>query len=311
LRFRPQWIYASDPLACPAALLLSRLLPSVRMLYHEHDSPSDQLSVHGFQRLVLGARRQLTRRAELCVLPNEQRAIAFNTTLAPPRPAVIVWNCPRIDEVAPPCRVTQGELLTLYYHGNIGPHLLPNTILDAMAALRGRLQLNIVGYETIGTYRYLETFRETAERLGIASYVRINPALPRHQLWAAARTGDIGLVLLGRAEGNINLRFLTGASNKVFDYLACGMVLLVPDLPDWHKLCVEPGYGLACDPADPASIVGALLQLLDNPAERHAMGERGRQRILSEWNYERQFEPVLAHLESRALRVYQTNHPRQ
>jgi len=28
------------------------------------------------------------------------------------------------------------------------------------------------------------------------------------------------------------------------------------------------------------------------------MGERGRQRILSEWNYERQFEPVLERMQA-------------
>src|SRR6476659_3866645 len=39
LWWRPAWVYASDPLACPVALLLS-FLPGVRMIYHEHDSPS-------------------------------------------------------------------------------------------------------------------------------------------------------------------------------------------------------------------------------------------------------------------------------
>ena len=37
LRWKPKWIYASDPFACPVALLLK--LIGFRVLYHEHDSP--------------------------------------------------------------------------------------------------------------------------------------------------------------------------------------------------------------------------------------------------------------------------------
>jgi glycosyltransferase involved in cell wall biosynthesis len=83
------------------------------------------------------------------------------------------------------------------------------------------------------------------------------------------------------------------SSNKPFDYLACGVVPLVSDLPAWRETYVESGYGLACDPADPASIAEAVGGLLAHPARMREMGERGRQRIVEEWNYERQFAPVL------------------
>ena len=86
---------------------------------------------------------------------------------------------------------------------------------------------------------------------------------------------------------------MAGASNKPFDYLACGLALLVSDLPDWRKMFVEPGYGLACNPNDTDSIAAQLRWFLKHPAETREMGERGRQRILTEWNYERQFAAVV------------------
>ena len=82
LRWRPRWVYASDPLSCPVALLLS-YLPGVHVIYHEHDSPitnNPMFNFHRpscFMRFVLWARRHLARRAQLCVLPNEQRAQVF------------------------------------------------------------------------------------------------------------------------------------------------------------------------------------------------------------------------------------------
>jgi glycosyltransferase involved in cell wall biosynthesis len=86
---------------------------------------------------------------------------------------------------------------------------------------------------------------------------------------------------------------LTGASNKPFDYLACELAVLVSDLPDWCEMFVEPGYGLSCNPEEPLSIAAALRHFYNRPADTRLMGERGRKRILAEWNYETQFEPVL------------------
>jgi glycosyltransferase involved in cell wall biosynthesis len=55
---------------------------------------------------------------------------------------------------------------------------------------------------------------------------------------------------------------------------------------------VDSGYGLACDPDDPRSIAAALHWFLEHPVEMRKMGERGRQKIRTEWNYETQFSPV-------------------
>lgn len=68
------------------------------------------------------------------------------------------------------------------------------------------------------------------------------------------------------------------------------------DLPEWVEFFVNPGYGLACDPDNVDSIASALRWFLENPQKRRKMAERGRQKILSDWNYETQFEPVLRYM---------------
>jgi len=95
---------------------------------------------------------------------------------------------------------------------------------------------------------------------------------------------------------DVNLRHMTGASNKPFDYMAAGLALLVSDLPDWRDMFVRPGYARPCDPADPNSVAAALRWFLDHPHERRAMAARARARIEAEWNYETAFAPVLAAL---------------
>jgi glycosyltransferase involved in cell wall biosynthesis len=89
---------------------------------------------------------------------------------------------------------------------------------------------------------------------------------------------------------------MLGASNKPFDYIACGLALLVSDLPDWTKLYVANGFGRSCDPDDPKSIAAAIRSFIEHPLETRAMGQRGQARIAQDWNYETQFEPVLQRL---------------
>jgi spore maturation protein CgeB len=62
---------------------------------------------------------------------------------------------------------------------------------------------------------------------------------------------------------------------------------------------VQPGYAYACNPASAADLAQAFARLIQDPARTRAMGEAGRRRILSEWNYEHQFQPVLEVLEDR------------
>ena len=110
------------------------------------------------------------------------------------------------------------------------------------------------------------------------------------------RASDIGLALLPMTSSDLNFQAMPGASNKAFDYMACGLAVLVSDLPEWRKMFVEPGYALPCNPEDPTSIAWAIRRLIDTPGYMRAMGEKGRQRILSDWNYEKSFRPVLEKL---------------
>ncbi|MCI0391797.1 MAG: glycosyltransferase [Acidobacteria bacterium] len=297
LRWKPEWTYASDLLSCPVAAL-SNILSGARVIYHEHDSPPrSKESI--FKKLSFAARRRLAHRAELCVLPNQQRAERFvadvnesisNGCQAP----VIVWNCPSLEEVAPPRPAHGGGDLWVLYAGSIVPARLPVSVLEALAKLPERVKIRVIGYETIGHRGYVNTLVETAVQLGISNRVEYLGTIPeRKELLSWYRKCDVGLALMPKVSDDLNEQAMIGASNKPFDYLSCGLALLVSDLPDWRAAYVETGYGLTCDTDDPESIAAALRWFLDHPVEMRAMGERGRQRIATEWNYEMKFFPVL------------------
>jgi glycosyltransferase involved in cell wall biosynthesis len=297
-RWRPQWVYASDPPACPVALLAGQLF-GVRVLYHEHDSPTvneagrvvaPSLSV----RMIMRARHALAARCELVILPNAARAATYTRTTG--RAGVLtVWNTPLRREVADVSRpVEASRRLRVLYHGSIVPARLPMAVIDALAALPGSVTLDIAGYETIGHPGYVAALIARARQHGIADRVRMHGAVPlRNDLLRLCASCDVGLALLPPDSSDLNEQAMIGASNKPFDYMANGLALLVANLQEWKTTYVEQGFGVSCDPTSADSIAATLRWLLEHPEERIAMGRRGQQKILGDWNYERCFAPVL------------------
>jgi glycosyltransferase involved in cell wall biosynthesis len=287
--WRPEWIYASDLFVCPTALILS-LLPWMRSIYHEHDWPGG-VPKTGFARACLWSRAHLARRSHLCILPNPERLQAFVHETRRTRRTVCVRNYPALSEV-PPVRTGSSPGLRLYYHGTLVAERLPLAVLHAMSRLPARVTLTIVGYETVGARGYLTLLQSTTHANGLADRVCFVPAMPRHELLECTLQHDVGLSLMPMQSDDLSMREMVGASNKVFDYLACGLPLIVSSLPGWIDAYVSSSLGRACQPDDPDSIAEAVMWFLDHPVERARMAERGRQRILREWHYERDFQFV-------------------
>jgi glycosyltransferase involved in cell wall biosynthesis len=283
--WRPAWLYASDLLSCPPALLVS-LLTGMRIILHEHDSPSRKQNAFGS--LLLWTRTQLARRASLNVLPNLRRAQAFREQTH--ASAIhVVWNCPLTQEVLFPKAPASAGTFVLHYHGNISSTLLPLSVVKSLALLPEAIVLRVVGYETVGSVGYIKQMTDTAASLGVAHRVLVAPPVCRSELLEICQKADVGLALFPTPTGPMDS--YAGASNKVFDYLCCGIPVLIPDHPEWNFLC-DAGVALACEQSAPESIAASVLWFHNHDQKRRSMGERGREKILEDWNYETQFEPV-------------------
>ena len=305
--WRPRWVYASDVLSAPIALLL-RFLPGTRIVYHEHDAPDT--TGRGWGHLVSRwARRQVARRSIACVVPNDARAelLEKETGLAGVRR---VWNCPLVSEVGSARGpVAPGDDLWLLYHGSIVPSRLPEAVVHALARLPERVKLRVVGYETVGHAGYLNRLLTIARRLKVDGRIHaIGPVPTRAELLRWCGRSDVGLAFMPADAQDVNERHMLGASNKPFDYLSQGLPLLVSTAHDWVRTFVDSGFALACDPMDPAAIAGAVDRYLADLRAMRRMGERGRQQILATWNYETQFAGVLGLLNGDPSRGGEAGH---
>jgi glycosyltransferase involved in cell wall biosynthesis len=81
---------------------------------------------------------------------------------------------------------------------------------------------------------------------------------------------------------------------KFFEYMAAGIPILASNFPVWKQLIEGHGVGLCVDPADPKAVEDAVLWLHRHPDKAREMGERGRQAIVSTFNWATQAERLIA-----------------
>ena len=285
--WRADWVYSSDWWISPAACVLVRL-GRKKVVYHEHDTPVGLREGSRWGKWISFTRRTLARNATLCVLPNELRLSEFRRDTGTHVPAIVVWNCPSRSEARPKL---DADTFVVHYHGGIGEQLLPEALIEAIAAVSHAL-LRIVGLMNRDSHVRKARLLNTCERYGVRRRVEFVEPLPRAELLELCRSSSVGWAAMPAQTTNPNFMSMVGASNKVFDYLACGIPVLVSRDPEWRRNFVESGFARSCDPANAHDIARQLIWFFEHPTEARSMGQSGQQRILNEWNYETQFEPV-------------------
>lgn len=290
VRFRPDVVYCSQERVYPIGLAAS-FLPHVKTVLHEHDTP--WLDAGRKRSLLVKARAAFARRATLCVIPQTERAIRFAAETGARRVAV-AYNTPALSEIGPPPPLRTGPGLVLWHHGSIGPRRLPASLIHALAKTPDDVVLRVAGYETISTRGYVDSLKALAGSLGIGHRFSYLGAAKRDDLYAAARAADVGVLLF---DSNF-IEPMAGASNKPFDFLACGLPLITNDTTEWRDFFGDRNVSLSCRPDDPDDIARVIMWYRDHPEERASMAQRGHQAMLDEWNYEQSFAPVLEALEA-------------
>ena len=74
--------------------------------------------------------------------------------------------------------------------------------------------------------------------------------------------------------------------NKLFEYMAAGLPLIVSDIPLWRHMIEEARCGLLVDPRDVEAVSRAMDWVLEHPTEAAAMGRRGARIARERFNWD-------------------------
>lgn len=149
------------------------------------------------------------------------------------------------------------DRFVLLWQGGTGPTRLIEPIIEALAfapactlVVRGP-SLDVYG----------EGYRALARRVGAQDRLILQDSIPSRDVVAAARGADAGVWTLPRLCRN----FTYALPNKIFEYAAAGLPVLVADYPEARAMVEGRGFGLIFDPYDPRSIAAAINRLIEEP----------------------------------------------
>lgn len=202
------------------------------------------------------------------------------------RRRAIVYNYPISDYFQPATQPpTQPVVL---YHGQLVPGRNIELMIAAMAIV-GRAfpaaRLWLVGHIKPA---YRQVLEQLIAELGLQAQVEILPPVPYTQVPELLAQATIGLAAL-----QLNESYRRSIQVKPFEFMAMSLPVLGAKVPSINQFVVASGAGLIVEPLTPESLAGQLIYLLQNPAVRAQMGRRGRQAVLTKYNWQKTLPTLL------------------
>lgn len=252
-------------------------------LHDCHELYLESLSFRSSERRILAPiERRYLRRANSVVAVNASIATEYGRRYG--RTPAVVRNCAaRLSEDPQPrdlrtvAGLPSGSRIALYQGGFSAGRGL-EVCVAAVAMLPADVHLVLLGY---GPLR--GDLMVWAHQCGVVDRVHVLDAVPPEELLSYTVSATAGLLPYQPVSRN-NLLTLP---NKIFEYTAVGVPIVVSDLPELRRIAVDGGCGRVYDPFDASSLASALSDVLgpSNPSYRDAARAYGR---ANAWENERE-----------------------
>jgi len=261
LRVRPAIVHANDYNTMWVGVAAKCLLGS-RVVYDAHELWPDRNGRWEARWWLLACEALFVRVADAVVTasPGYAACMARRYLIEPP---ALVRNIPTARPPGPqpgPAPRT-GPAQVVYAGGILRGRGLEQAI-DALAFV-DEITLTLIGP---GSPRYLAELRERALRHGVSQRVEYRAPVAPDELIEAIAGAALGLSIIQP----VCLSYQLTLPNKVFEYLAAGLPVLVSDLPVMAAFVAEHRIGEAVAPADPVAIAAAI-ERLTAPGARAAL----------------------------------------
>lgn len=143
--------------------------------------------------------------------------------------------------------------------------------LDSLQKLPVNIKFFIVGGS--GKAGLLEKAQEYAKEIGVWDRVKFTGRVPSDTLLRNTAVFDVGTALFQPLSANEIARI----PNKIFDYMALSIPMIVSDFPNMRKIvCEQSDCGIAVNPMDIEGIAKAVLFFYEHPENIRMKGENGR-----------------------------------
>lgn len=285
---RPDAIHAHD-----AAMLLPGLLAArptgAKLVYDAHELATGVPYRRGaWPTVVAVAERFGAPRADATITVSDGIAARLSERYRLRRPPAVVRNLP---DLPPPGRAATdlraelriGDAPLVLHQGAVAAGRGCETLVGALA-LVPEAHLLFLGAEG----PYAKRLQAVARERGVSGRTHWQSPVAPEELLSHTAQADVGVSLLENNCENHRLAL----PNKLFEYVAAGLPVVVADLPEARRMVREHGFGWCADPGDPESVAAVLRTAI---SQKGAAGIRDRlAHAASELSWDREKGRLLA-----------------
>ena len=287
-KLKPDLVLFYDAMCVMTVYLCKPFLRnSIAYWYHNHDVVQKQfLTGISLLRLSYFFERRIMKHLDIFSLPSDERKIYFNMRFfkgiyhfIPNFPSIKIFP-PILNEVK------DQSSLRIIYQGNINVgHGIEELInLLPLEINKKPVFLGLIGF-VFGDYR--RKMEVVINARNLSEYVKFYDPVPYPELRAITNEFHIGLAVYTKVDPMNST--LGTASNKIYEYTACGLPFLYYDTPHFRKHLEKMPWALATDLSE-ESIISALTRIQKNYDE---MTDTALQQFTLKYNYESVFQPVI------------------
>lgn len=288
---RPAVVLAYEPYALASVGLAGY---TGKLVYQRHEVeellPFNPRSMKDW---ILRYSHRLGRRAEMVIFPEKNRAAMYQRDAGDPRPALIVPNFPLLSDFPAPS--DWSALLearwrdqVVFYRGSMGTGTGVPQMIRTLSHLDPAHTLRLCGR---GTPEMLREMEALATELGVASRVHYDGYIASfEELNRVTMSAAVGLVLYQRVSANNE--FMATATNKLYEYAACGVPSVVPSFASYREFLAGESWVEYADPADPVAVAEAVRRIFSDRARYEERCRAARRAFEEKYNYEVVFAPL-------------------
>jgi glycosyltransferase involved in cell wall biosynthesis len=307
--FRPSRLLVRDLPLAPLALALGRRagIPVIADLsepypdslrsQHMYDDLSFVGGLVRSPRAADAVERFLVRRIDRVLVVCPEAGVRLEQRGLPAGRWVEVGNTPRLAQFArrgTPTPELDGldDRFTLFFSGLLAGDRGLEVAVDALACLAehapSRFALVIVGE---GPMR--APLAEQARRLGLDGSVRLPGFIVHDRLPDLIVRANVGMLPFHSCP-HIN----STLANKLFEYMALELPVIVSDVPPMRRVIEETGCGLLFRPGDAADLARAIDALAGDTAVARRCGAAGAEAVRSRYHWGIDAERLVAAVET-------------
>lgn len=244
-----------------------------------------------FYKVLVWLERMTFRTADISIATNQSyRRIAMTRGGMKPENVHVVRSGPNLDrlrEVPPRPELKNGRTHLVGYVGVIGQQEGIDLLLAAVSHMvhdKGRRDTQFV---IVGGGPEVGNLRKLAESMGVGDYVTFTGRVPDKALLEVLCTADVCV-----NPDRVNDMNDKSTMNKIMEYMALGKPIVQFELTEGRYSAQDASC--YARPNDPVDFAAKVMELLDDPDRRHAMGEYGRRRVREELSWEHEAPKLLA-----------------